>query len=194
MRLEQLKREMEEHSSEEISRIKTSSEREAERIREEAGRKAEALVRHHMEQAVRTVERMRISKRYEAASEAKNATTIAQNRIFETAFDNARQSLEGIRDTPSYERVFRLLLEEAVGTLDEQGIRLHIDARDADLCRNIVEELGLKCEISQDVTCTGGLEASSTDERITVHNTLESRLEHSKEALRLDIFSTLFGG
>lgn len=193
MRLEQLKREMEEHSSEEISQIRTSSENEAERIRKEAAGKAEAIVRHHREQAFRAVERNRIQQRYEAASEAKIATTVEQNRLFETVFDRARQNLEGIRNTSSYEKIFRILLEEAVRTLDEEGIRLHIDARDADLCRRTVDELGLKCEIVQDLTCTGGLDASSPDEQIIVHNTLESRLEQSKEALRLEIFSTLFG-
>jgi V/A-type H+-transporting ATPase subunit E len=193
MRLEQLKREMEEHSSEEIDQITTRSEKEAERIREEAGKKAETIVRHHMEQAMKTVERERILQRYEAASEAEKAKNLEQNRLFEVVFDNARRDLEGIRQTAPYEKLFRFLLEEAVQTLDEQDISLHIDARDADLCRNIVGELGLKCEILQDITCIGGLNASSRDERIVVHNTLESRLEQSKEALRLDIFSTLFG-
>jgi V/A-type H+-transporting ATPase subunit E len=194
MKLEHLKREMEEQSSEEIGRITTSGEKEAERLREEAGKKAEAIVRHHMDQAVKNVERERIRQHYEAASEAKTAINQEQNRLFELAFDEARGEMEEIRTTASYEKIFRHLLEEAVQTLDEQGIRLHIDTRDGDLCRNLVEELGLKCEIVQDITSIGGLDASSADERIVVHNTLESRLERSKETLRLDIFSTLFGG
>lgn len=193
MRLEHLKREMEEQSSEEISRIKKSSEKEAEKLREEAGKKAETIVRHHMEQAARTVERERIVQHYEASNEAKNTTTQEQNRVFDLAFDRARRDLEGIRHTASYEKIFRLLLKEAVQTLDEQRIRLHIDPRDADLCLSIVEELGLKSEIIQDITCIGGLDASSPDGRITVHNTLESRLERSKETMRLEVFSTVFG-
>lgn len=194
MILEQLKREMEEQSSEEIGQITTSGEKEAERLLEEAGKQAEAIVRRHKEQAVKKIERERIRQRYEAASGAKTAITLEQNRLFELAFDEARHGLEDIRNSASYGKIFRLLLEDAVRTLDEQAIRLHIDARDADICRNLVEELGLECEIIQDMTSMGGLEASSPDERIVVHNTLESRLERSKEALRLEIFSTLFGG
>jgi V/A-type H+-transporting ATPase subunit E len=193
MRLEHLKREMEEHSSEEIGRIRTGGEKEAESLRDEAGKQAEAIVRHHMEQAGRTVERECLRQRYEASCEGRTAKTMEQNRLFELAYDMASRDLEGIRDTASYEKVFRLLLEEAVRTLDEEGIRLHVDARDADLCRNLVEELGLECEVCQDITSMGGLNASSLDERIIVHNTLESRLERSKETLKLDIYSTIFG-
>ncbi|HDR72674.1 MAG TPA: hypothetical protein ENN85_01970 [Methanoculleus sp.] len=193
MKLDQLKREMEEHSAEEISRIRTDSEAEAARSREEAGTKAESIVRRTREQAARTVARERVMQRYKAAHEAKTATTLEQNRLFEMAFNAARHELEGIRNASSYATTFRRLLEEAVRTLDEQDIRLHIDTRDADLCRSIVDELGLHCEIVEDITCIGGLDASSPDERIIVRNTLESRLERSKETLRMGVFSTLFG-
>jgi vacuolar-type H+-ATPase subunit E/Vma4 len=48
-------------------------------------------------------------------------------------------------------------------------------------------------QIATDVTCAGGLNVYSHDERFVIFNTLESRLKKAKEIYRPEIFSVLFG-
>jgi len=86
------------------------------------------------------------------------------------------------------------MLKEAVLELEGEEIQLHIDKRDERLCKKLLPELNLNCEIITDVTCAGGLNAGTKDQKFIIFNTIESRFEKAKVLLRLDLFAALYGG
>jgi V/A-type H+-transporting ATPase subunit E len=85
------------------------------------------------------------------------------------------------------------MVREAMEELAGEEIRMHIDPRDEPLCREILREMQRNCDVVTDLTTMGGLNATTADERLTVFNTLESRLQRAKELLKREIMSTLYG-
>jgi V/A-type H+-transporting ATPase subunit E len=116
-----------------------------------------------------------------------------KDEMYHKAFFKAKATLSSTRENANYENCFRKMLKEAAAELAGEEIRLHIDKRDENLCKKLLPELHLNCEIATDLTCAGGLNASTKDERFIVFNTIESRFERAKVLLRSEIFATLYG-
>jgi hypothetical protein len=73
------------------------------------------------------------------------------------------------------------MLKEAVLELEGEDIQLHIDKRDESLCKKLLSDLHLNCEIVTDLTSAGGLNAGTKDQKFIIFNTIESRFEKAKE-------------
>ncbi|MCP1714645.1 V/A-type H+-transporting ATPase subunit E [Methanocalculus alkaliphilus] len=179
-------------AEEKIREIQQAAEGLVERIREEAGREGEKIRDQHLASAQRAIAMERSAI---LTAREKNKLDILRTRdeIFHTAFLEAERELETIREDPRY----RSFLEKAINGLTgemEGSFTLHIDERDLDLCEDIVASHGLDISIIPDITCMGGIIARSSDGSLTVQNTLESRLQRSKEALRSEVFRILNGG
>jgi vacuolar-type H+-ATPase subunit E/Vma4 len=86
------------------------------------------------------------------------------------------------------------MLQEVVLELEGEEIQLHIDKRDETLCKKVLSELKLNCDVVTDITCAGGLNAGTKDGRFIISNTTESRFEKAKGILKSEIFTTLYGG
>jgi vacuolar-type H+-ATPase subunit E/Vma4 len=86
------------------------------------------------------------------------------------------------------------MLQEVVLELEGEEIQLHIDKRDEDLCKKLLPELTLNCDVITDITTLGGLNAGTKDGRFIIFNTIESRFEKAKDLLKPEIFTTLYGG
>jgi vacuolar-type H+-ATPase subunit E/Vma4 len=56
-----------------------------------------------------------------------------------------------------------------------------------------MELMKVSCEIRTDLESIGGLSINSLDGKITISNTIESRLERVREHKRLEIYAKLFG-
>jgi V/A-type H+-transporting ATPase subunit E len=97
------------------------------------------------------------------------------------------------RNNPSYRTSFRSTVREVMEELAGEEVRLHIDPRDEPLCREILKEMQRNCEVVPDLTSLGGLNATTTDERLWVFNTIESRLQRAKELMKSEIMSALYG-
>lgn len=85
------------------------------------------------------------------------------------------------------------MIEEAMRELEGEQVRLHIDGRDENLCKQILEELNVNSEIVVDLTSAGGLNVSTRDEKVVVFNTIESRLDKASEFLKRQLLATLYG-
>jgi vacuolar-type H+-ATPase subunit E/Vma4 len=57
----------------------------------------------------------------------------------------------------------------------------------------MLAELKLNCEIIEDITCAGGLNAATKDGRFIVFDTVESRFERAKVLLKREVYATLYG-
>lgn len=130
---------------------------------------------------------------FTAKSEMARNDTAEKYALYEKAFDEATEKLASIRKSEGYHACFKRLVKEALDGLQENKTVLHVDPRDVNLCKMVIAELGADCEITADISCAGGLNASSTDGRVVIFNTIESRLEKAKEAMKLEVFKALSG-
>jgi vacuolar-type H+-ATPase subunit E/Vma4 len=184
---------MDESMEGQIHEIIKQARQEAEEIKRVAEEKAETIKRSYLENAEGSVEPERNKLIYAAKSETKMNLIKAKNELIQRAFADAKKSLSGFRASENYKEHFKSMVEEAMHELEGEQVRLHIDGRDENLCKQILDELNVNSEIVADLTSAGGLNVSTRDEKIVVFNTIESRLDKAKEFLERQVFATLYG-
>jgi vacuolar-type H+-ATPase subunit E/Vma4 len=180
-------------AKEKISDLKEKTYREATEITKEAESKDESIRMRYLDAVKKAVEIERNEAIVKIKEETRMKLIRAKDEMYQKAFSEAKATLSPAREDANYENSFRKMLKEAAAELAGEEIRLHIDKRDENLCKKLLPELNLNCEIATDLTCAGGLDASTKDERFTVFNTIESRLERAKALMRSEIFTILYG-
>jgi V/A-type H+/Na+-transporting ATPase subunit E len=184
---------MVESTDERINGIMKQAHQDAEELKRTAVEKAEPIKKSYLDSAEKSLESERNKLLYSAKSEIKMDVMKAKDEMIQRAFVEAKKSLDDLRDRESYKGRFKSMIQEAMHELGGEKARLHIDGRDENLCRQILDELNVNSEIVVDLTCAGGLNVSTRDERVVVFNTIESRLDRAKEFLERQIFATLYG-
>ncbi|MGZ4928924.1 MAG: V-type ATP synthase subunit E [Halobacteriota archaeon] len=184
---------MEGSTDERINEITKQAHRDAEEIKRTAEEKAQTIKKSYLDSAEKSFESERNKLIYNAKSETKMDVIKAKDEMIQSAFAEAKKSLDGFRDQESYKGRFKSMIQEAMRELEGEKVRLHIDGRDENLCEQILAELNVNSEIVVDLTSAGGLNVSTRDEKVVVFNTIESRLDRAKEFLERQIFSTLYG-
>lgn len=116
----------------------------------------------------------------------------AKEKHIEEAFGEVAKELEAMRPSEEYAKYFRRLLEETAANAEGKLI-VSVDKRDEKVAAAAISEMGLDCELRTDLTCLGGLRATTLDGRITLTNTFDSRLERAKQFLKPDVATMMFG-
>jgi len=151
---------------------------EAEQIKEEACAAAISLA---FKERARIIHHARI--------EALQITGNEREGLVDSALDQIRGHLAGMRTDTAYSivlhRLTREALDELANSMEETGkARLEADLRDQEQLDRMLDETRLNLEVSYSLTCWGGIIAKSQDERVVVINTLEARLERATPYLR----------
>ncbi len=193
MDYENLMKSMDAGAEEKMAELRQKAQKTCAEIKSMAHAKAIEIKRLHMDSAMKTVMLERNRNLYTANTEARKQIGSLKHELYNEAFALARERLASVRESGNYESIFRSMTEEAVRSLGEGEVVLHVDKRDIDLCRKVAGGLGIRCDIRANNDCTGGLIATSKDGKVVVYNTIESRLETARRRLRLDIFNTLYG-
>lgn len=173
-------------------------------LKEKASAEAEGIKKEALSREDEIKKRYRESVRKELELEERRALSLvkernrieilrAKNDVLEKAFREASESLVHLRDSPIYRDFLRRSIQECISELEGESIVIHADKKDELLCREILVELGRNCEIKTDLESAGGVNASSADGRYIVLNSIESRLERTKERMRPPLFKLLFG-
>lgn len=193
MAYEDLKEEIEKCSGEEIDAVLDRARRRADEILREAKQKVALIQRESLEKVEEQAKIEKTRAIYRAKSGIKNLVNTEKNAVYAEAFSHASDRLQGVRKNPQYGPVFKKLLLDALGEVDSISPEVHIDRRDEELCRNVLSELGVDASVVCDLDTAGGVEVASHDGSLSVSNTIESRLERSKNLLKPEIFSILYG-
>jgi len=111
----------------------------------------------------------------------------AREALINVAIQRTQERLAALRSDPAYLAILCRLVNEALTDLqqalpDDSPIRLEADPRDRMRLAPVVQAFGL--DVRYTLNSWGGVIASSDDGRITVFNTLESRLERAMLYLR----------
>jgi vacuolar-type H+-ATPase subunit E/Vma4 len=193
MAIDDLIKAVEVSGQERISEIMERSKAEADEIIREAQAKDEPIRKRLLENAKQSVEIQRNKLLSAAREKSRMEVAKTKSEIFQKVFDEAPRHLASVRQDPQYRENLKVLLGEALRDLGNGDVVLHIDKRDETLWKEILNESKGNYQIVTDLTCAGGLNVYTRDERFVVFNTLESRLKKAKEIYRPEIFSLLFG-
>jgi V/A-type H+-transporting ATPase subunit E len=166
----------------------------AEEIRANARKEAEDLQNRAISEAERSAALERNKQLYLTKGAINETSLRSREQVFLKAFDEAKKQLSQIRQDRKYPSVFERLARELAGTMENTPFRIHVDPRDREICTKTLESLGIRCEILTDITCSGGLVASSPDGLVVISNTVESRLERIRDLKRHEIYAILSGG
>jgi vacuolar-type H+-ATPase subunit E/Vma4 len=194
MPYEQLIESVEVSAGERITELKEKAYRQSMEMQKEAEAKDETIKRKHLDAAKRAVAVERNKSIAKVREETRMQLIRAKDEVFQKACFEAKKILSSARENRNYENSFRKMLKEAVLELEGEKIQLNIDKRDESLCKKMLPELKVNCEIITDLTSAGGLNAGTKDQKFVVFNTIESRFEKAKALLRLDLFAALYGG
>ena len=194
MSIEQLIESVEVSAGERITELKENAYRQSVEIRKGAEGKDEAIKKKHLDAVKKTAEAERNKLIAKIKEETRMQFTRAKDDVYKKAFSEAQRILSSARSHADYENNFRKMLQEVVLELEGEEIQMHIDKKDENLCKKLLSELKLNCEVVTNITCAGGLNANTKDGRFIVFNTIESRIEKVKALLKSELFTTLYGG
>ncbi len=193
MDYEKLMKSMDAGAEEKTADLMQRAQKTSAEIKSTAHAKAAEIKKLHMDGASKTLMLERNRSLYTANTEARKQIGNLKHELYNETFDLARERLASARSNGYYEDTFRKMAEEAVRSLGEDEVVLHVDKKDVDLCRKVTGGLGIRCDIRADNDCMGGLIATSKDGKVVVYNTFESRLENARRRIRLEVFNKLYG-
>ena len=194
MPYEQLIKSVEVSAEERILELRAKAYRQSAELRKEAEAKEEPIKKKHLDASKTAFEVERNKSIAKVKEETRMRLIRAKDEANQKAWSEAKKILSLARQNANYEKSFRKMLKEVVLELEGEEIQLHIDKRDENLCKKLLQELNLNCEIISDLTTAGGLNASTKDTKFIIFNTIESRFEKAKEFLKSEIFAILYGG
>jgi vacuolar-type H+-ATPase subunit E/Vma4 len=193
MAYEELLKSVEESAEERERELQKKAAAAIDDIRARAKLRASAIQQASVSEAKKSVETERNKLLFLTKAENKELLTKAREAVFEKAFLEAEDRLSTLRLDPKYPVIFEKLLREATGTLENEGISVHIDKQDEPLCKTVLDAMNLKCEIRPDLQTRGGVAVSSSGNAVMITNTVESRLLRVRESRRQDIHAILAG-
>lgn len=106
----------------------------------------------------------------------------AQEKVFQTALEQARRQLAALRTQNGYQTVFAGLVQECREALPVGNI-LKIDPRDQTLATQLIGDAHPDWTVEASLSSWGGIELHTDDGRRAL-NTLEARLERAGPLLR----------
>lgn len=203
MSLEHILQALEAETDQQIAEIERAGQDEIEQVRVEAEAEAEKIRQKHLSasQILLQVERTRRLNR--AKQGASQQVLQAREKLITAVLAATRQHLVVLAAAETYPPLLRQLTEESVATLGKtQPLCLHVRKTDVELMNRIARELGLSATVIGDLTgdssepnpCLGGLAVSTADNRISLTNTLEARLQRVAQLYRAQIAEILFDG
>ena len=118
----------------------------------------------------------------------------AKDEAIQSVFARAAEELERIGKDPARRRgLFRQLIEEAAQGLPTKGGILEVAPGDAEAAKDVCKDLGLAVEVRETPEVSGGIRLTTEDRRITVENTVASRLSRARTALVSRVAEILWG-
>lgn len=123
----------------------------------------------------------------------KKLNTKAKEEFTLKVYSEVEKHLNNIRNNrEAYRKVFKNLLKEALDEIKGGNIVLDVDRKDRELALDSLKELNLNYEVTSVRDYLGGLSLNADMNRISVFNTLESRLAKSRKALVTQLNEVLF--
>ena len=189
--------------------ILTEARDEADQIKAEAKKQADAILKRAQEQAEeerdaildrarQDAERLRSQVIATAQLKARSLQLAHREQLLDRVFKAVKEKLPEIQKRPDYDQIAAMLLREALTQLRVNKAEIRADK----ITQNFLEK-GTLDEISRELngqfTFAGALEegigviVDAADGKIHYDNTLETRLHRLQSALRASVYRVLIG-
>jgi len=175
-------------SAEEIDQLQIETQAQVQRLLADAEREAALRREQIRDEIVQHISGQRAGRLHRACLDALRIKASARDALMAQTLTLSKERLADLRHDTRYPVVMRRLIEEAVHLLGENGVQtgrvvLVIDPRDEALIQSIARDLDLDVSIETTLEGWGGIVLLSEDGRISVTNTLESRIERAMPLL-----------
>jgi V/A-type H+-transporting ATPase subunit E len=175
----------------EKEKIVSRSEKTASRSIQEAETKAKEITQSILEGKDPGLEVTKTRIRGESELRKKRSLAQAKNRILEEVFEKVRENLAKVRERKDYESILQKLAKEV---LTGEDLIVYVHERDVSLVQKILATEGLRGEVRPVKDCLGGLIVESEKGAVSLHNTVESRLEKRRDSLIEEVNKIIFEG
>jgi V/A-type H+-transporting ATPase subunit E len=175
----------------ERERIISRSEKTSKRLIAEGEGKAKETAQSILEKEDPELEVTKTRILGESELRKKRSLVQRKNDVIQHVFDEVQKTLSKIRERKDYESILQKLGEEV---LMGEDLIVHADERDVPLIQKSLASRGLNAEVRSGQNCLGGLVIEHAKGSVSVHNTIESRLEKRRESLIEEVNQILFGG
>jgi len=176
----QEKERLEAATKKQIEDIKAASEKEVKRLREGVLKSVDEKLKL---ECTRSLAR--------AEQEVKNSTLLKKQGIIESLLKEVEDTVLKVRKEQFYPVLFKQMLLEALKELEGEAI-IEVHPSDKALCQEIIRELGRNCRIEDLKGISGGVVLTSPDGRVTIHNSLQSRIKNARKRAMEEVARVLF--
>jgi len=185
---------LEQEAKAEHAKILTEAKTQADATLAAARREAEEILatgRRSLE-----VERNQARTRAASAASLKASALVleSKDREIQTAFERAEQELKRASADPARRKaLLHNLIAEAAQGVASEGAVLEVPPGEAQVAKDVSAQLGLSLEVRESPDVSGGIRLTTGDRRVTVENTVESRLERTRSTLVSRVAEILWG-
>jgi vacuolar-type H+-ATPase subunit E/Vma4 len=190
MAIEDILRALDEQSNAESEAVLEEAREHAKLIIEEGKREAQNIHEGFARQIERVASAESAKKINAARLEAKMIVSSVKGGGVASVFDSARGKLSGVRDA-RYEALFATLAAEAFAGL-EGPVAVRVASQDGQLAQKAAATAGLQATVEATLETSGGLVVEANGGRIVRRNTLEDRLDRSRQFVQADVARVLF--
>lgn len=190
MAIEDILKALDEQAQADCDAVVEEAREHAKHVLEEAQRQADEV----HEGFVRQVERVANSAAAKTINAARLAAKMTVSSVkgdgVASVFEAGRSALPTLRDS-GYDRLFAGLAAEALAGLDGEVV-VHVAPSDVALGQSAAATAGLAATVEGDLDTAGGLVVEAHGGRIVRRDTLEDRLERSRQLVQADVARVLF--
>jgi len=175
-----------------IQEAMKTSERMRNEARDELNKKKQKL----LEEGKREIDNLKDQELVKIKMEYKKKIFLIQWSLVDDIIFGAISIAERIRDNEEkYKKYIKTRIKNALNIFKNEKVIVHIDKRDIDLVKGVLEELGEKenVKIIPDITTVGGLIFTSEDGMKELNETIEFRLKLNQNSIKEKVYNFLFG-
>ncbi|MCS7142702.1 MAG: V-type proton ATPase subunit E [Aigarchaeota archaeon] len=151
-----------------------------------------AELKQKREAVAREVAAYKLKIMSQAELESKRLQLQELDRAIEMVFSRSIEKIRGVKNSKRYEEAIRKMLYQSISAINTESVSVYCSPEDARLVENVSKslsrELNRSIVVEDDhLDCIGGVKVSSSDGKVLIDNTLETRLTRLKESLRSDV-------
>lgn len=182
----------------EAEAVLSRAKEDARKIMEEAQDQADAERKAILKRASQDEERTRRQMIASAQIKARTLQLKKREELLDKVFGEAHQQLSGLQQWSDYDRIVIGLLREALMSLQTDSALIQADKETLQyltdgVLEKVSKELNVRLQIKGSLSQGTGVIVETDDGRRRFDNTLETRLDRMKDALRAPVYRILVG-
>lgn len=115
-----------------------------------------------------------------------------KNEALREVFERAGRQIDALRDAGTYRETFKRLIQEAIGRMNREDVRLRISKADLPLWETLKGQFPASVSVGFSDGPKGIVVVETDDGSQSIDNSIETRLETAREVMRRELSEVLF--